>query len=180
MKPVCGWEEWNRKAVLYHPLWQYRVYRDGTGCPAKIRLQVYRPPGLHGFAMTSLNGQLVLVGNHGGDMKRITVWDSHSEWVHPYPPMPTGRSMSAAVRYQNYLIVACGFVKRDIVEVLDSSSGRWYSAQPVPVGGQHNYVISSGRRSLVLVLVWMVEGWEGTHFLGSSPHSDIQCYITSH
>ena len=97
-----------------------------------------RPQGLQGFAMTSLNGQLVLVGNHfEGDDQRITVWDSGCrEWVHPYPPMPTGRSMSAAVGYQNYLIVACGYVKRDTVEVLDSSSGRWYSAQPVPVGGQ--------------------------------------------
>ena len=95
-----------------------------------------RSPGLRGFAMTSLNRQLVLVGHHGDDEKRITVWDSgHREWVHPYPPMPTKRSQSAAVGYQNYLIVACGWYERDIVEVLDSSSGRWYSAQPVPVGG---------------------------------------------
>ena len=95
-----------------------------------------RPPGLHGFAITTLNGQLVLVGNHRGDDQKITVWDSGCrEWVYPYPPMPTGRSTSAAVGYQNYLIVACGNLKRDAVEVLDSSSGRWYSAQPVPVGG---------------------------------------------
>ena len=95
------------------------------------------PEELSGFAMTTLNGQLVLVGNHlEGDEQRITVWDSgHREWVLPYHPMPTGRGMSAAVGYQNYLIVACGFMKRDTVEVLDSSSGRWYSAQPVPVGG---------------------------------------------
>ena len=56
------------------------------------------------FGMTSLNGQLVLAGD-----TRITVWDSgHSAWVLPYPPMPTGRTMAAAVGYQNYLIVACG------------------------------------------------------------------------
>ena len=74
------------------------------------------------FAMTSLNGQLVLTG----DDTRITVWDSgRSEWVHPYPPMPTGRSQSAAVGYQNYLIVACGARYKSEVEVLDSSSGRW-------------------------------------------------------
>ena len=90
-----------------------------------------RPP-VSGFAMTSLNGQLVLAG---GDA-RITVWDSgRSEWVHPYPPMPTGRAQSAAMGYQNYLVVACGFPYRSKLEVLDSSSGRWYSAQPVPVGG---------------------------------------------
>ena len=91
---------------------------------------------VNGFAMTSLNNQLVLVGNHGGGKDRITVWDSTSGgWGHPYPAMPTGRSCSAAVGYQNCLIVACGFRDMDTVEVLDSSSGRWYSAQPVPMGG---------------------------------------------
>ena len=88
-----------------------------------------------GFAMTSLNGQLVLAGGFGGDT-RIRVWDSgRSEWVHPYPPMPTGRHWPAAVGYQKYLIVACGYNYRSEVDVLDSSSGRWYGAQPVPVGG---------------------------------------------
>ena len=91
---------------------------------------------VNGFAMTSLSDQLVLVGNRGGDSDRITVWDRGcSKWVHPYPPMPTGRSMSAAISYRKYLIVACGLRHIDKVEVLDSSSGRWYSAQPVPVGG---------------------------------------------
>ena len=92
-------------------------------------------PPVKAFAMTSLNGQLVLAGGIGGDA-RITVWDSGcSEWVHPYPHMPTGRTVPAAVGYQNYLIIACGFECRSEVDVLDSSSGRWYSAQPVPVGG---------------------------------------------
>ena len=90
-----------------------------------------------GFAITSLNGQLVLAGGDSGDDTRITVWDSgRSKWVLPYPPMPTGRAMAAAVGYQNYLIVACGYKCKSEVEVLDSSSGRWYSAQPVPVGGR--------------------------------------------
>ena len=92
-----------------------------------------------GFAMTSLNGQLVVAGGLGDDA-RIQVWKSGHGWVHPYPPMPTGRGRSAAVGYQNYLIVACGFPYKSEVEVLDSSSGRWFSAQPVPVGG---HVLSS-------------------------------------
>ena len=86
-----------------------------------------------GFSMISLNGLLVLVG--GGDSK-IRVQDSgRNEWVHPYPAMPTRRSEAAALGYQHYLIVACGLLHSDKVDVLDSSSGRWYSAQPVPVGG---------------------------------------------
>ena len=92
-------------------------------------------PPVSRFAMTSFNDQLVLAGGRGYDT-RITVWDSgHSKWVHPYPPMPTGRAYSAAVGYQNYLIVACGYDYKDVVEVLDSSSGRWYNAQSVSVGG---------------------------------------------
>ena len=87
------------------------------------------------FAMTSLNGQLVLAGGSRGDT-RIRVWGSgRSEWVHPYPLMPTGRAKAVAVGYQKYLIVACGVYHKSEVEVLDSSSGIWYRAQPVPVGG---------------------------------------------
>ena len=105
------------------------------------------------FAMTSLNGQLALVGGvirdrwREGYDDRITVWDSgRSEWVHPYLPMTTARGYSAAVGYQNYLIVACGYPNRDIVEVLDSSNGRCYSAQPVPVGGHKMSSVVVGDR----------------------------------
>ena len=118
------------------------VYCGGTDASSNTVIQ-YKPesgdwsklptPPVRGFAMTSLNGQLVAVG--GSYDARITVWDSgRSEWVHPYPPMSTTRSQSAAVGYQNYLIVACGGWYGSEVEVLDSSSRRWYSAQPVPVG----------------------------------------------
>ena len=98
-------------------------------------------PPVSSFAMTSFNDQLVLAGGSGNDT-RITVWDSgHSKWVDPYPPMPTGRAWSASLGYQNYLIVACGpIIINDVVEVLDSSSCRWYNAQSVPVGG---YLMSS-------------------------------------
>ena len=100
--------------------------------------------------MTSLNGQLVLACDHShSNENRLTVWDSgRGEWAHPYPPMPTGRSLSAAVGYQNTLVVACGFTCHSvaIVEVLDSSSGRWYSAQPLPVGGRRMSSVVVGDR----------------------------------
>ena len=139
------------------------VYCGGNKCHVSDVL-VYNPlsgewskipdADVLGPAMISFNDQLVLVGCHGGD-DRITVWDSdRNKFVQPYPPMPTGRGMSAAVGYQNYLIVACGWQHRDIVDVLDTTSGRWYSAQPVPVGGynmssvvvgDHWYLSSYGR-----------------------------------
>ena len=139
---------------------------------------------VRGFAMASLKGQLILVGNHGDGNDRITVWDSTSGgWSHPYPAMPTGRSYSAAVGYQNYLIVACGHSDMDSVEVLDSSSGKWYSAQSVPVGG---YVLSSA----LIGDHWYLSSWRWidgqrhifcTHIptLISSTMSDTQINIVS-
>ena len=131
------------------------VYCGGTYALTDVVIQ-YNPesgdwselpkPPVKGFAMTSLNGRLVLAGGFGGGT-RITVWDSGcSKWVHPFPLMPTGRAYSAAVGYQNYLVVACGFQSRSEVEVLDSSSGRWYSAQPVPVGGHRMSSVVVGDR----------------------------------
>ena len=113
-------------------------------------------PIVKAFAMTSLNGQLVLAGGSGyGGAAKIRLWDSgRSKWVHPHPPMLTGRSQSAAVGYQNYLIVACGYEYMSEVEVLDSSSGRWYSAQSVPVGGHR-------MSSVVVGDCWYLSSFEG-------------------
>ncbi len=88
------------------------------------------------FAMASVKDQLLLAGGHGGSTA-IQLWDSEGHrWnTQHYPTMPTGRAWSAAVGYQQYLIVACGDYK-DTVEVLDCSTHLWYSAQPVPMGGQ--------------------------------------------
>ena len=109
-------------------------YHPGNGKWSKLPTP---PVGL--FAMASLNGQLVLVGDVGdGEGKILSVWEgARGGWAQPYPAMPTERSNPAAVGYQYYLIVACGYKNGgvDTVEVLDGSSHRWYSAQPVPMGG---------------------------------------------
>ena len=124
------------------------VYCGGSDTTSNVIIQ-YNPESgdwsefvsspVMGFAMTSLSDQLVLVSGIAGDYStdsKVRMWDSgHNEWVHHYPPVPTGRPQSAAVGYRNYLIVACGYKHRSEVEVLDSFSGRWYTAQPVPVGG---------------------------------------------
>ena len=85
------------------------------------------------FAMASAKDQLLLAGGEG-DSTAIQLWDSEWNTQH-YPRMPTGRQWSAAVGYQQYLIVACGYPYKDTVEVLDCSTHQWYSAQPLPVGG---------------------------------------------
>ena len=102
------------------------------------------------FGMTSFNGQLALAGGKSGRKNqypgrfvysivesRITVWDSNrEEWVHPYPPMPTARTNAVAVGYHKYLIVAGGDERIDEVEVFDSSTGQWQSAEPLLQEGQ--------------------------------------------
>ena len=98
------------------------------------------PTPLEAFALASFNNQLVLAGGGDSDSiedSTIRVWDSERGAVvdSSYPPMLAGRGASAAVGYGNYLILACGVFRRSDVEVFDSSSGRWYKAQPVPMGG---------------------------------------------
>ena len=137
-------------------------YHPGSGEWSKLPT----PPVVN-FAMASLNGQLVLVGGSGDD-EILRVWEGASGgWAQPYPAMPSGRSSSAAVGYQHYLIVACGDKNGgvDTVEVLDGSSHRWYSAQPVPMGG---YVMSS---------VVIGDHW----YLSSNEWNDDYCHIfTAH
>ena len=89
------------------------------------------------FAMASVKDQLLLAGGVGSSTDIIQVLDSEGHrWnTQHHPRMPTGRSLSAAVGYQQYLIVACGYPSKDTVEVLDCSTHQWYSAQPMPVGG---------------------------------------------
>ena len=87
------------------------------------------------FAMSYVKDQLLLAGGVG-DSTDVQLFDSeiHGWNTHHYPRMPTGRSHSAAVGYQHYLIVAGG-AHKDTVEILDCSTHQWYSAEPIPVGG---------------------------------------------
>ena len=96
-----------------------------------------RTPVRH-FALASFfNNGLVLVGQRENS-KSLAVWCCDGgKWIRPYPDLPDrGRPHLAAVGYTNYLVVACGLSYRHSVEVLDGYSKRWYSAQPLPVGGQ--------------------------------------------
>jgi N-acetylneuraminic acid mutarotase len=90
------------------------------------------------FAMTVINNQLVLVGGyeHGPYSKVLGVWRAESkEWTHPYPEMPTARSLCSAVVYTEWLAVAGGWGgggRLSSVEVLNINSKQWYAGPPTP------------------------------------------------
>ncbi len=93
------------------------------------------------FAMTAVNQQLVLVGGNSRDYcprSAVLMWDSPSQqWTSPYPNMPTARQSAGAVGYQHFLVVAGGFgggSDLTTVEILNTSTKRWYTAAPLPVG----------------------------------------------
>ena len=113
------------------------------------------------FAMAVLNNQLVLAG--GRDRRNaatnlVGVWGAESrEWIHPYPPMPTARSWSSAVAYQQWLLVAGGEsygVDVSTVEVLDVASLQWWSAPSTPTP-------LCGMRSTIVGDMWYLMGGYG-------------------
>ena len=100
------------------------------------------------FAMALVNHQLVLVGgrersaSNSNVTDKLTVWDGTShQWTHPYPPIPTPLDGICAIGYQHYLVAAGGsqtlhlYQKSvlDNVEILDTMSSQWHTAQPLPI-----------------------------------------------
>ena len=91
------------------------------------------------FAMTSLTNQLLLAGGadlNGKPTNQIATFDHDTnKWTHPHPPMTIARYASTAVCYNNHIIVAGGSDDQgriSSVEVLDTTSRRWYIAEPLP------------------------------------------------
>ena len=105
------------------------------------------PHELNRFAMTRMNGQLVLAGgmlvqrySHSSTTNtqdKVAVWNETSQtWEYPYPPMPTARSSAWLIHYRHYLIVVGGVGSEGKnttnVEILDTSRSQWYNAEPLP------------------------------------------------
>ena len=103
------------------------------------------------FGMASVQDQLLLVGGEGNSAE-IQLLDSETRhWTTPpYPRMPTGRTSPAAVGYQNYLIVLCGHYN-NTVEILDCSTNRWYSTQPLPEAGHSTQSVACSEHVYVLL-----------------------------
>ena len=99
-------------------------------------IELPRPPG-YMYGITALSKKLALIGD-----KAVSIWSSETKKWTKYnnAGIPTARTCPAVTGYEHYVIVAGGVPERNIqsttaVEILDTTSGKWYAAPPMPYNG---------------------------------------------
>ncbi len=97
------------------------------------------PYSTSGFAMTTINNKLVVVGGSnrdGSDSSELGEWQPDSnQWTNPFPPMPTPHWLPSATSYYIHcLVIAGGYhgVRLQTVEVLDVSNMQWSTGPSTP------------------------------------------------
>ncbi len=96
------------------------------------------PYSTRGFAMTTINNKLVVVGGRnrdGSESSELGEWQPDSnQWTHPIPPMSTPRCEPSVTSYKHWLVVAGGYhgVCLQTVEVLDVSNMQWSTGPSTP------------------------------------------------
>ncbi len=96
------------------------------------------PYSTSGFAMTTINNKLVVVGGSNrdhSDSSELGEWQPDSnQWTRPFPPMSTPRYMPSATSYKHWLVVTGGYhgVCLQTVEVLDVSNMQWSTGPSTP------------------------------------------------
>ena len=125
------------------------------------------------FAMTSLANRLVLVGGqdprNNKRTNQLAVFEA-GEWTHPYQPMNIARCSSAAVSFNNHIIVAGGWHDKErtsSVEVLDVASTRWYIAQSLPNPR------SAQKSTLIGNTLYLMGGYDHTRGTKTVHHVDL-------
>ena len=100
------------------------------------------PPSVVNFTIATLkNCKLLVVGGEdkstGKNTNTILTFDEHSQqWIQSHPAMPTALTIPAVIGYQDHLIVAGGVNSKGNrlpdVNILDTTSNKWKTAQPLP------------------------------------------------
>ncbi len=98
------------------------------------------PYSTRGFAMTTINNKLVVVGGRNRkeyDSSELGEWQPDSnKWTHPFLPMSTPRCAPSVTSYKHWLVVAggCrGVCFHASVEVLDVSNMQWSTKPSTPI-----------------------------------------------
>ncbi len=99
------------------------------------------------FTVATLRGQLLVVGGQEKSTKEkantiLTFHERSRQWVKLFPPMPIALSLPEVVAYQNNLIVIGGYGTNDRkiaeVNILDTTSNKWITAEPLPNTNNHH------------------------------------------
>ena len=95
------------------------------------------PPPVGYFTVATLRGKLLAVGGEDENTNTILTFDEHSlQWIQSHPAMPTALTIPAVKEYQDHLIVAGGYNSENNkipdVNILDTTSNKWKTAQPLP------------------------------------------------
>ncbi len=111
------------------------------------------PYSTRGFAMTTINSKLVVVGGEkrdSSDSSELGEWQPDSnQWTHPFPPMSTPRWDPSATSYKHWLVVAGGYhgvCLHASVEVLDVSNMQWSTGPSTPAPWLRMMSTTNGRR----------------------------------
>lgn len=122
--------------IASHPGHSYTVMEFDTCSGKWAELPPYRG---WGFAVTVIRNQLVLVGGQAHMVKSnvLGAWGhGRQEWTHPYPEMPTARSLCSAIAYHEWLVVAGGTAEGgrmlSSVEVMNTDLKQWYAGPQIP------------------------------------------------
>ena len=100
-----------------------------------------RSPRVNDFTIATLRGKLLAVGGKDKstdkDTNTILTFNEHSQrWIQSHPAMPTALADPAVIGYQDHLIVAGEDNSEDDtiphVNILDTTSNKWKTAQPLP------------------------------------------------
>ena len=93
------------------------------------------------FTIATLRGQLLVLGGEDMSTDKVTnaifKFVEHSQqWIQSHPAMPTALTNPAIIGYQDHLIVAGGWNSKGNripdVNILDTTSNKWKTAQPLP------------------------------------------------
>ena len=109
-------------------------------------------PPVENFTIATLRGQLLAVGGEdkstGKNTNTILTFDEHSQrWIQSHPAMPTALTIAnpAVIGYQDHLIVVSGVNSEGNripdVNILDTTSNKWKTAQPLPSTDRYHTVL---------------------------------------
>ena len=110
------------------------------------------PPPADYFTIATLRSKLLVVGGMDkftAKTNTILTFDEHfQQWIQSHPTMPIALTNPVVIGYQDHLIVADNDRIPD-VNILDTTSNKWKTAQPLPSTDYYHTVLTEDTLYLV-------------------------------